>query len=78
MIPDEDSNEKALNAFFASVMEDIDPDHKYDLGGWASVAYDKHPDIALLAEISDRLRANIKVALLREKTGWGPSGIPKN
>jgi hypothetical protein len=74
----EEINEKAMHAFFASVMEDIDPDHKHDLGGWASMAYDKHPDIALLAEISDRLRKNINVALAREKTGWGPSGIPKN
>jgi len=63
---DEDIIEDAVNAFFASIQTELDPKEKMDLGGWASMAYDGHPDVdelhAIARRVLDAHRQGIKQA----------------
>lgn len=60
---DEKIIEDAVNAFFSSIQATIDPKAELDLGGWAGINYDGHPDMKELEEIAGRVLAAHRVAV---------------
>lgn len=50
----------ATDAFFASIMEAIDPTHKFDLGGKASYFFDGADEISKLHEIAGKVAMVLK------------------
>ena len=60
---DEEITEEAVNAFFTAIQTTLDPKEEMDLGGWAGIVYDGHPDLAELHAIARRVLAAHRVGI---------------
>jgi hypothetical protein len=60
---DEQIRENAVGAFFSSIQNSLDPKGELDLGGWAGITYDGHPDFVALNDIAARVLAAHRAAV---------------
>jgi hypothetical protein len=63
MTKQEKIRDEAINALFLVIQNDLDPENKFDLGGFAATAYHGHADIQLLEAAIDRIHAAHKAHL---------------